>query len=126
MDIVFISEIEKYYLDLISLNFRSKHIKCEIKKILVKYIDYSKFEKKRVLSLLYRTLESRNDLPDIFGKFYDMYWHGYYFFEDLELGYGLTCELPPSQYSSETWEGLNDNKKSKIVTVLGDTHKFSR
>lgn len=104
------------YLGLISLNFRSKHIKYEIEKILVKYIDYSKFEKKRVLSLLYRASESRKDLPDILREFYNMYCHGYYFFEDLGLGYGLTCEVPPSKYSSDNWEELNEKEKNGIIS----------
>lgn len=104
------------YLDLISLNFGSKHIKCEIEKIFDKYIDYSKFEKKKVLSLLYRALESRKDLPDILREFYDMYCHGYYFFQDLGLGYGLTCEVPPSKYSSDNWDGLNEKEKNEIIS----------
>jgi hypothetical protein len=103
------------YLDLISLNFKSRHIKYEIEKVLDKYIDYSKFEKRRVLSLLYRALESRKDLPDILREFYDMYCHGYDFFQDLGLGYGLTCEVPPSKYSSDNWDGLNEKEKNEIV-----------
>lgn len=104
------------YLDLISLNFRSKHIKYEIEKIFDKYIDYSKFEKKRILSLLYKALESRKDLPNILREFYDMYCHGYYFFEDLGLGYGLTCEVPPSKYGSDNWEELNEKEKLEIIS----------
>lgn len=103
------------YLDLISLNFRSIHIKYEIEKILAKYIDYSKFEKKRVLSLLYRALESRKDLPDILREFYDMYCHGYYFFQDLGLGYGLACEVPPSKYNTDNWNELNEKEKNEII-----------
>jgi hypothetical protein len=103
------------YLDLISLNFKSKHIKYEIEKVLVKYIDYSHFERKRVLSLLYRALESRKGLPDILREFYDMYCHGYDFFQDLGLGYGLTCEVPPSKYGSDNWDELDEQVKNEIV-----------
>lgn len=60
---------EDDYLDLISLNFKSKHIKYEIEKILTKYIDYSKFEKKRVLSLLYRAFEQKKIYLISFASF---------------------------------------------------------
>jgi hypothetical protein len=103
------------YLDLISLNFKSKHIKYEIEKLLGKYIDYSKLEKKRVLSLLYRVLESRKDLPDILREFYYMYCHGYHFFQDLGLGYGLTCEVPPSKYCSDNWDELKEKERNEII-----------
>jgi len=106
---------EEDYIELISLNFNNRYIKYEIQKILDRYIDYSKFEKKRVLSLLYIALESRNDLPDALRSFYYMYCDGYYFFEDLGLGYGLTCQVPPSNYCAETWEELNDKEQNEII-----------
>lgn len=103
------------YIELISLDFKSQHIKSEIEKVVDKYIDYGKFEKKLILSLLYRAFESRNDLPDILMKFYCMYCDGYHFFEDLGLGYGLTCEVPPNKYRAETWDELNEREKDEII-----------
>ncbi|MCT4618344.1 MAG: hypothetical protein N4A62_03035 [Marinisporobacter sp.] len=106
------------YIDLISLDFKSRHIKSEIEKVVEKYIDYGKFEKKLILTLLYRALKSKNDLPDILMKFYYMYCHGYIFFEDLGLGYGLTCEVPPSKYTADTWYELNEEEKDEIIDTF--------
>lgn len=45
-----------------------------------------------------------------------MYCHGYDFFQDLGLGYGLTCEVPPSKCSSDTWDDLNEKEKNEIIS----------
>lgn len=103
------------YLELISLDFKSHHIKYEIEKILEKYIDLGRFERQRIVSLLYDALKSKKDWPDILRRFYGMYCNGYYFFEDLGLGYGLTCEVPPSKYGVETLDELDEVQKNEII-----------
>lgn len=103
------------YFQVISLDFKSSYIKGELEKILNKYLDFGKFEKYRILSLLYQALRLKKDLPDILREFYNMYCHGYSFFEDLGLGYGLTCEVPPINYKAEMWDDLTEQAKNHII-----------
>ena len=103
------------YLELISLDYGKKSTKYEIYKIMGKYIDYGKFEKKNLLSMLHKALNSKNDLPKILSSFYYMYCDGYSFLRDLGLGYGLMCVVPPSKYQVETWEELSEMQKTKIM-----------
>lgn len=101
------------YLLLISINYKSKHARVEIEKIIDNYIDYSKFETLKVIDLLNKALSKDEDLGNILRQFYDMYCNGYYFFEDLGLGYGLSCEVPLKYANS--WEELNQEQKKEIL-----------
>jgi hypothetical protein len=104
------------YFNIISLDFSNKHIRYEIEKIIKNYINYGKFETKLLLNLLYKALSNKNELANILRTFYDMYCHGYYFFQDLGLGYGLTCEVPPvNKYNAQTWEELSEIEKDEII-----------
>ncbi len=103
------------YIDLISLNFASVHIRHDIKKIMGKYIDHGKLEKHRLLSLLYKSLSFDENLPGLLRYFYYLYWDGYVFFNVLGLEYGLTCEVPPNKYKVETWEELSANEQKEII-----------
>jgi hypothetical protein len=103
---------EDYFL-LISLNFKSKHIEIEIDDIIEKYIDYGKFETIKVLTLLKKALKKEQNTGEILRQFYDMYCTGYYFFEDLGLGYGLACETP-LKYAN-TWEELSEEQKCNLI-----------
>jgi len=102
------------YLSLISLDYKSKHARAEIEKILDKYINYGKFETIRVINLLNKALNKDKNIGEILRQFYDMYCNGYCFFEDLGLGYGLACEVPLKYANS--WEKLSDEQKTDIIT----------
>lgn len=101
------------YLFLISINYKSKHARVELEKIVDKYINYGKFETLKVINLLNKALNKDEDIGNILRQFYDMYCNGYYFFEDLGLGYGLSCEVPLKYANS--WEELSQGQKSDIL-----------
>lgn len=101
------------YLALISLNYKSRHVMSELGKIIDKYIDYGKYETVKVITLLKKAFNKDEGIGLILRQFYDMYCDGYYFFEDLGLGYGLSCEVP-LKYAN-TWEELSEKQKSDIV-----------
>ena len=42
-----------------------------------------------------------------------MYCDGYYFFNDLGLGYGLACEVPRKY--GDSWVELSEKQKSDII-----------
>lgn len=52
------------------------------------------------------------------SKFYNLYCDGYYFLEHLGLGCGLVVRVPPSEYSSDSWDELSDDEKSKLLNSL--------
>ena len=102
------------YLELISLNYRSKFVRNQIEKIISKYVDCSKFETAKLKSLLVKAKEWDKDTGEILRSFYDMYCDGYYFLHDLGLGYGLACEVPLNS-GANSWEELNDNEKNELI-----------
>lgn len=105
--------VSEDYLSLISLNYKNKHVMSELERILDKYVDYGKFEMAKVDSLLRKALNKDNNIGMILRQFYELYCDGYYFFEDLGLGYGLACEVP-LKYAN-TWEELSEEQKSEII-----------
>jgi len=76
------------YLEIISINFREEDkSKYEIYNILKKYIDIGKFGAKRLVSLLYKSLKSKNDMPIILTEIYHLYCKGYYLILGLDMVY---------------------------------------
>ncbi|WP_053957471.1 hypothetical protein [Inediibacterium massiliense] len=110
-------QLEKFinhddYIDLMSLDYKSKFIKDEIEKIIDKYIDYPKYYKNKVITMLDRVLDQHEQTGEILRKFYNMYCHGCAFFQDLGIQYGLMCEVPTDVNS---WDDLNTNQKRLLV-----------
>ncbi|MBB6611317.1 hypothetical protein H7F15_09735 [Pontibacter sp. Tf4] len=107
---------EDEYLELISFNYKKNGAKCELVNLLIdRYIDLAEYEKWRMLNLLYAAKNKDEKLPDILRQFYDLYCKGYAFLNYLGLGYGLTVEVPPSNYKAETWEGMSETEKSELI-----------
>lgn len=104
------------YLELISINYNEKSTKYEVEKLLEKYIDYSRFETIKIRTMLQNALNSRDSLPIILMEFYEMYCDGYYFLEDLGLGYGLACVVPQGNYKANSWDELEHEEQEKLVT----------
>ena len=104
------------YLELISLNYRTKDSKYELQKIFKRYVDEGEWEAWKLKKLLNAVIDRKGDFPQIFRSFYDLYCDGYSFLDNLGLGYGLSVVVPPSTYSSDTWEKLSAEEKSKLLT----------
>lgn len=100
------------YLDLISLNYSSNYIYYEIGKILDNYIDYGKLETIKITVLLKQALRKDEKIGEILRSFYNMYCDGYYFLDDLGLGYGLSCEVPSC---ANSWEELSNQQRINII-----------
>ncbi|KAA9340259.1 hypothetical protein [Adhaeribacter soli] len=107
---------EDEYLELISFNYKKNGAKYELVNLLTdRYIDLAEYEKWRMLNLLYAAKNKDEKLPDILRQFYDLYCKGYAFLNDLGLGYGLTVEVPPSNYKAETWEEISETEKLELI-----------
>lgn len=103
------------YLELISLNYSSKFIRNDIETIVTKYIDYGKFETLKITRLLHEAMLKESSAGETLIEFYYMYCDGYYFLEDLGLGFGLSCVVPPSKYSANSWYELSDDDKNDLI-----------
>ena len=103
------------YLALLSLNYKTEYSHNEVYKIMMKYLDLSKFETKRVLDLLYKSLETKELLPIMLPCLYHLYCNGYIFLQKIAIEYGLNCIVPPSNYKVNHWTKLTEFEKEEII-----------
>ncbi len=100
------------YINLISLDYKSKFVKNEIEKLIDKYIDYPKYYKNKLIDMLDKVINQHEATGEILRRFYDMYCHGCGFLQHLGLEYGLMCEVPPN---ANSWDDLNNDQKKQLV-----------
>ncbi|HTD39773.1 MAG TPA: hypothetical protein VK671_04075 [Mucilaginibacter sp.] len=103
------------YLDLISLDYKKSGAKYELYNLLKKQVDIGEFETFKMLGLLEETKKKDEKLPYYLMEFYDLYCRGYYFLQDLGLGYGLSVELPFEKFKADTWDELNKDQKKELL-----------
>jgi hypothetical protein len=106
------------YFCLISTNFLQKDVKYEIWKILNSYIDLAEYETWKIKYLLNSLIHKKGDSLELLWKFYELYCHGFHFLNSLGLGYGMAAKVPPSEYSSDSWEGLSVEEQSNLMNSL--------
>lgn len=114
------TELEKFlgpvdYTDFISLDYKTQGAKYEIKNLIRKYIDKSEFETWKIKILLLNALNRTDDYYLAIRLFYDLYFHGYGFMDNLGLGYGLALEYPLSSYGVDSFEELTKEQKDNLV-----------
>lgn len=109
---------EETYVDLVSLNFKDRHIKHEMGKVIDPFLDFGKCEERRLIRLLSDLIERTQAFGRSLIDTYDLYCSGYYFFDNLGLGYGLNFANDYWNYSD--WEKLTDEEKEvRIDKVYG-------
>jgi len=107
---------EDDYLDLISINFHARDVRFQLGKILIKHVGWAEHQKEILLSDLKAILADSERTPQILGGLYDKYCDGYYFLNDLGLGYGLCCVVPHIDGKSyDSWEDLNTEQQQRIL-----------
>ncbi len=104
------------YIDLITLNFRNKYIKHEIGKIIDSFLDFGKFEERKLRKVLIDLIERTDDFAKSLIDTYDLYCSGYTFFENLGLGYGLTFSEDFWDY--RVWKKLTSRQKEKRINRI--------
>jgi len=107
---------EDDYLDLISINFRARDVRFQLGEILIKHVGWAEHQKEILLSDLKAILADSERTPQILGSLYDKYCDGYYFLNDLGLGYGLCCASPHIDGKFyDSWEDLNTEQQQRIL-----------
>jgi len=80
---------EEKYLDVISLDFKSREATYKLDLMINEYVDHANLEKRNLIKVLESSIEYRLEQGVCFGELYELYCKGYYFLFDLVLGYGL-------------------------------------
>lgn len=120
-------ELETYfgsseYIDFISLNFKSRHIIHEMKKIVDKYLNYGMFEKWKIDKILNDLITKNDDFAKSLIVTYDLYCKGYGFLGNIALGYGLT--FANDFYEFTNWTKLSPEEKNKRIDAIYDEVKY--
>jgi hypothetical protein len=107
------------YLALISLNFKKSGAKYNLWNLLKKQIDLGDFETDKLLKLLKDAQHKTERRPFILIAFYNLYCKGYYFLDNLGLGYGLAVEAAlMHNVAAESWDELNAQEKQQLLNLF--------
>jgi len=104
-----------FYFDLLNLNYRSKHIKNDLDKVIELEIPFGEFEQMRIVSLLENIVNENGDLVEILEQLYDDYCRGYSFLRFLGLNYVTGIDNLPKLKQKEKWDKNEFDSKRKIL-----------
>jgi hypothetical protein len=104
------------YIEFISLNFKSKHVIHEMKKIADKYLDFGEFEKRKINKVLADLTSKNDDFAKSLIATYDMYCDGYGFLDNIGMGYGLT--FANDFFEFKDWINLPIDEKNKRINAI--------
>lgn len=113
-------EIEKvygsdFYFNLLDLNYRSRHIRNELEKVIEIKIPFGEFEQMRIVSLLENIIYEKGDLVEILEQIYDDYCKGFSFFRYLGLNYVTGIDNLPKLQQKEKWDKNEFDSKREIL-----------
>lgn len=110
------------YFKLISLNYKDKYLVLELRKIIDSYLDYGKFEERRLRKILFDLIQQTDDFMKSLINTYELYCSGYHFFDRLAFRYGLY--LGEEYYDFSKWQNLTvTEKKNKIEEIYLEVKK---
>jgi hypothetical protein len=103
------------YLELISLNYKTPSSLYDAGKILRKYIQIEKCYEWYLRNVLQKIINRTFDVHRCIEQCYDLYCDGYYFLDNLGLGFGLAVTVPREKYKAETWQELTAQDKQQLI-----------
>ncbi len=106
------------YFELISLNYNNKNSKHEARKIIEKNIDMSEYEMWKINNILNNIKNKTNNYPECIASLYDLYSGGYYFMENLGLGYGLRLSSTKKYNYDKNFSELDKSEQIKVADKL--------
>jgi hypothetical protein len=104
-----------FYFNLLDLNYRGRHVKNDLEKVIETKIPFGEFEQMRIVSLLEKIIHQKDDLVEVLEQIYDDYCRGYSFLRYLGLTYVTGIEDLPRLKQKEQ-ERILTNIKPKMVT----------
>ncbi|QDP99763.1 hypothetical protein FOH38_03880 [Lysinibacillus fusiformis] len=116
-------EIEKvygddFYFNLLDLNYRSRHIKNELEKVIEIKIPFGEFEQMRIVSLLENIIYEKGDLVEVLEQIYDDYCSGYSFLRYLGLNYVTGIDNLPKLNQKEKWDKNEFDGRREILKYI--------
>jgi hypothetical protein len=103
------------YLELISLNYKTPSALYDAEKLLRKYIEIGKCYEWYLKRVLQNVIDRPFDAYKYIEQCYDLYCDGYYFLDNLGLGYGLSVTSPPNKYNADQWGELDSQKQKELI-----------
>ncbi|MEQ6355608.1 hypothetical protein ABNX05_13345 [Lysinibacillus sp. M3] len=107
-----------FYFKLLDLDYRKKHIKVELVKVIEMEIPHGKFEQSRILSLLKNIIFEKGDPVEILEQLYDDYCNGYSFLRFLGLTYITGIDVLPTLKQRDKWDDNKFNSKREILNNI--------
>jgi hypothetical protein len=104
-----------FYFNLLDLNYRGRHIKNELEKVIETKIPFGEFEQMRIVSLLEKIIYEKDDLVEVLEQIYDDYCRGYSFLRYLGLNYVTGIQDFPRLKHKDKWDNKVFNSKREIL-----------
>jgi hypothetical protein len=100
------------------LDYRKKHIKNELEKLIEMKIPFGEFEQTRIISLLENIKYEKGDIAEILEQLYDDYCSGYYFLRYLGISYITGIDALPKLRQKDEWDKNEFDSKREILNSI--------
>jgi predicted KAP-like P-loop ATPase len=108
------------YFELISQNYKDKHVINELETLLFSNVPFGRFEEIKIRELLEQIINDKGILVEIIEEFYDLYCDGYNFLRYIGLAYvfhGMPRENETYNFTDQTRKNLKSEAK-RILSFL--------
>lgn len=107
-----------FYFNLLDLDYRKKHIKNELEKLIEMKIPFDEFEQTRIISLLENIIYEKGDIVEILEQLYDDYCSGYSFLGYLGIAYVTGIDSFPKLQQKDEWDKNEFDSKREILNSI--------
>ncbi|MBY0221920.1 hypothetical protein [Sporosarcina aquimarina] len=107
---------EDFYFDLLDLDYRKKHIKNDLDRLLEPKIPFDEFEQKRIIALLENIIYEKEGIVENLEQLYDDYCSGYSFLRYLGLSYITRIDGIPKLKHEGEWDENEFKSKREILS----------
>jgi hypothetical protein len=111
------------YLELISLNYESSQTRHDLEKILTKYVRTGEYESWKIKKLLMKVLNKKENLPYTLPEIYFLYCRGFYFLDNLALGFGIEVQSRLDEGVSRDSIEIHDLIESFLPNIHQEAEK---
>ena len=108
-----------FYMDLLSINYKSKYALNELENLIYSQIPFGEFEKMRVEASLEGIVSRNSDLAEVLSEMYDDYCNGYTFLRYLGLSFILNgIDEVPLIKDEQNWNEQAFKDKRQILEKI--------
>ena len=103
------------YVDLISMDYKSKYTLHELTKLIGEYVDFGAFEVKQIKTLLKSIIDRDANCATSIAMTYELYCQGYQFLQRLGLKYGLLVTFPAAGNYQKNWTESSSEAQNELL-----------